>query len=70
MSNRNKHLDKKYYFVKDYDKKKIIESFYLQYEEMLADSLTKPLTLSELENLRVLASHVHLRWSVGIDTCI
>jgi hypothetical protein len=42
MSNRSKHIDTKYHFVKELNKKEIV----LQYcpsEEMVADVLTKPL---------------------------
>lgn len=52
LSNRSKHIDTKFHFVKDYVDKKIIECKYCPSEEMIADMLTKPLSHSKLEKFR------------------
>lgn len=43
FSNRSKHIDTKYHFVKDCAEKKLIECTYCPSESMIADLLTKPL---------------------------
>lgn len=60
LSNRTKHIDTKYHFVKDYVDKKIIECVYCPTEEMLADMLTKPLSISKLEKFRSFAKIIYI----------
>lgn len=52
LSNRSKHIDTKFHFVKDYIMKGIITCKYCPSEEMLADMLTKPLSGSKLKYFR------------------
>lgn len=47
LSNRTKHIDTRYIFVKDYIDKGIITCEYCPTEKMLADLLTKPLAASK-----------------------
>jgi hypothetical protein len=41
---RSKHVDVHYHFVQELVEKRIVSLHYIQTTEMLADSLTKPLT--------------------------
>lgn len=52
FSNRTKHIDTKYFFIKDYIANNIIKCEYCPTESMLADIMTKPLPISRLEKLR------------------
>lgn len=52
FSNRSKHIDTKYHFVKDYVGKNIVTCKYCPTEDMVADLLTKPLTASRITFLR------------------
>lgn len=45
FSFKTKHIDKKYKMIRDFVKKKIIECEYCPSDEMVADVLTKPLSL-------------------------
>lgn len=42
-SNRTKHIDPKYHFVKDIKDRKLVNFVYCLTEEMVADMFTKPL---------------------------
>jgi hypothetical protein len=50
-SNRTKHIDIKYHFIKDNYKNGTIEVNYCPTEEMIADFLTKPLTSIKIERI-------------------
>lgn len=52
LSNRTKHIDTKFHFVKDYVDKGIIECKYCPTEEMIADLFTKPLSAVKHVELR------------------
>lgn len=52
FSNRSKHIDVKYYFVKDYVDKSLIRCVYCPTESMVADLLTKPLPGHRIKTLR------------------
>lgn len=52
LNNRTKHIDIKYYFVKDYVNKGIIKCQYCPTNNMEADLLTKPLSLGRIKDLR------------------
>lgn len=52
FSNRSKHIDTKYHFVKDYVANKIVTCKYCPTEEMVADLLTKPLNANKINYLR------------------
>lgn len=51
LSNRTKHIDTRYHFVKDFVTKKIVECEYCPTETMLADLLTKPLPAQRIKTL-------------------
>lgn len=51
-SNRTKHIDTKFHFVKDLVEKNIIQLQYCASENMIADLLTKPLAATKLKALR------------------
>lgn len=53
-SSRTKHIDVRYYFIKDYIKKKIISCEYCSTENMVADILTKPLNRTKFEKFRLM----------------
>lgn len=53
LSNRSKHIDVRYHFVKDYVEKNIVFCVYCPTETMLADLLTKPLCAKRLQQLRL-----------------
>lgn len=57
LSNRTKHIDTRYNFVKDYIEKQIVSCVYCPTEKMLADLLTKPLPTSK---------HIELRDECGL----
>lgn len=57
LSNRTKHIDTRYNFVKDYIEKKIVSCTYCPTENMLADLFTKPLPGSK---------HIELRDKCGL----
>lgn len=52
FSNRSKHIDTKYHFVKDYVANNIVTCEYCPSEEMVADLLTKPLSANKINYLR------------------
>lgn len=52
FSNRTKHIDTKYYFVKDYIDKGLIRCEYCPTEKMIADLFTKPLPVTKHVELR------------------
>lgn len=52
LSNRTKHIDTRYYFVKDFIERGLIACSYCPTEDMLADLLTKPLPLPKFEKHR------------------
>lgn len=52
FSNRSKHIDVKYYFVKDYVDKQLVRCVYCPTEVMVADLLTKPLPGHRMKTLR------------------
>ena len=52
FSNRTKHIDTKYHFVKDLIEEEIIKLEYCPTESMVADMLTKPLGPLKLQNLK------------------
>lgn len=54
-SNRTKHIDTKYHFVKDLVERKIINLEYHPTETNIADMLTKPLGGNKIQQLRTLA---------------
>lgn len=51
-SNRTKHIDVRYNFIKDYIRKGLISCEYCCTEEMMADILTKPLNRIKFEKFR------------------
>lgn len=53
FSNRTKHIDTKFHFIKQYVQDKVIELAYCPTEEMVADMLTKPLSANKIEYLRI-----------------
>lgn len=57
LSNRTKHIDTRYYFVKDFIKNGFIACSYCPTQDMLADLLTKPLPLPKFEKHRNLILH-------------
>lgn len=52
LSGRSKHIDVRYYFVKDYIEKGFVDCTYCPTENMVADLLTKPLPASRIKMLR------------------
>lgn len=58
FSNRSKHIDTKYNFIKDFVKNGTITCQYCSTEEMLADILTKPLGQHKFEYLRSMMLNV------------
>ena len=52
MVKGNKHIMNRYYFVKDYYKKGIINLKYIPTKDNLADIFTKPLKREIFENIR------------------
>ena len=52
MVKGNKHIMNRYYFVKDYYKKGIINLKYIPTKDNLADIFTKPLKKDIFENIR------------------
>lgn len=52
MSGRSKHIDVRYYFIKDYVERNIVQCIYCPTENMVADLLTKPLPASRIKMLR------------------
>lgn len=53
-SNRTKHMDTKYYFLKDLQDKNILHYIYCCTELMEADIFTKPIAAVSFEKLRTL----------------
>lgn len=51
-SNRTKHIDIRYYFVKDLISKNILDCVYCPSDDMLADIFTKPLNKVKFEKFR------------------
>lgn len=49
LTNRSKHIDVKYYYVKDYIERQIVRCVYCPTEEMIADHLTKPLHATRIK---------------------
>lgn len=47
FSNRTKHIDTKFHFVKDYVDRKIVNCVYCPTDTMIADLLTKPLSFAK-----------------------
>lgn len=52
LSDRSKHIDTRFHFVKDYVKKGIVQCIYCPTEKMLADVLTKPISASKIISFR------------------
>lgn len=52
FSRRSKHIDVRYYFVKDYIDKGLVSCKYCSTENMIADLLTKPLSANRIAFLR------------------
>lgn len=52
FSNRSKHIDTKYYSVKDSIDKGIIKCVYCPTDEMVADMMTKPLPRPKIQKFR------------------
>lgn len=52
VSSRTKHIDVKFYFIKDLIKKEKFICEYCPTDKMIADGLTKPLPASKMEELR------------------
>lgn len=52
LSDRSKHIDTRYHFVKDYVEKGLVKCTYCPTENMLADVLTKALPISKFEKFR------------------
>lgn len=52
FSNRTKHIDTKYHFVKDYVAKNLVVCKYCPTADMIADLLTKPLSGNRIKYLR------------------
>lgn len=51
ISNRTKHVDTKYHYVKDLKEKSILDYKYCPTDQMLADMLTKPLGAVKLREM-------------------
>lgn len=51
-SNRTKHINVRYNFIKDYIDKNILSVNYCETENMIADTLTKPLNRIKYEKFR------------------
>lgn len=56
QSNRSKHIDTKFYFIRDYAANQIVSFSYCPTDDMIADLLTKPLPASRLKKLRRMCS--------------
>lgn len=52
LSDRSKHIDTRFHFVKDYISKGIVHCTYCPTENMLADVLTKPIAATKFEAFR------------------
>lgn len=52
LSERSKHIDTRFHFVKDYVKGGLISCEYCPTEKMLADILTKPIPAKKFEEIR------------------
>ena len=52
LSQRTKHIDIKYHFIKDEQKNGVIKLNYIKSEEHIADMLTKPLAIARFRFLR------------------
>lgn len=52
MERKTKHIETKFYFVRDLHQQRQIDLQYFPSEEMLADLLTKPFHRVRLETLR------------------
>ena len=59
FSNRTKHIDTKYFYIKDYVMKNIVNCKYCPTELMLADIMTKPLSASRLTKMRCECGILH-----------
>ncbi|KAG5875395.1 hypothetical protein JTB14_031369 [Gonioctena quinquepunctata] len=57
-SNRTKHMDVKYCYLKDLEDKGVLGYTYCPTENMIADSLTKPIQATRLKKLRILIGPV------------
>ena len=51
---RSKHIDKKYYFLRDYVKQKVVKLQYCNTEEQVADIFTKALPIDRFRRLRTM----------------
>jgi hypothetical protein len=51
-SNRTKHMDLKYHFIKDLHEKKVVDFKYCPSSDMAADLLTKPIKATRIIELR------------------
>lgn len=56
FSNRTKHIDTKYHFVKDYIQRKLVKCEYCPTDEMIADLFTKPLAKPKHDKFRSLCN--------------
>ncbi|KAH0818662.1 hypothetical protein GEV33_004129 [Tenebrio molitor] len=63
--NKTKHIDVKYHFVTDLEKKKIIEIRYCPTAEMIADVMTKPLGAVKLKKHREACQLVDLKRNIN-----
>jgi hypothetical protein len=63
--NKTKHIDVKYHFVTDLEKKKIIEIRYCPTAEMIADMMTKPLGAVKLKKHREACQLVDLKRNIN-----
>ncbi|KAG5892392.1 hypothetical protein JTB14_014742 [Gonioctena quinquepunctata] len=53
-SNRTKHMDIKYYFLKDLEDQGVLGYTYRPTENMIANSSTEPIRATRLKKLRIL----------------
>jgi transposase InsO family protein len=63
--NKTKHIDVKYHFVTDLEKKKIIEIRYCPTTEMIADMMTKPLGAVKLKKHREACQLMDLKRNIN-----
>jgi hypothetical protein len=63
--NKTKHIDVKYHFVTDLEKKKIIEIRYCPTAEMIADMMTKPLGAVKLKKHREACQLMDLKRNIN-----
>ena len=54
LHGRSKHIDVRYYFLRELTKEKIVELIHCKSEDQVVDLFTKPLKLASLQKLRAL----------------